>query len=194
MKIPAVLVAGDSANWTDTAFADSANSPVDSGTYTLTYSFRGSIAAGNVDIVGVATGTGWKTSLTTAQSAAMNTTASALTVYWQAVATKSGVRVTAGTGTLLLKPNVAGLSTGATFDGRTQTELDLAAIKAEMSSRISGGATVEYTIGTRSLKKEPMAALIAMEQRLMRIIAREKRAAAAANGLGYTGRLAVRFK
>ena len=194
MKIPAVLVAGDSANWTDTAFADSANSPVDSGTYTLTYSFRGSIAAGNVDIVGVATGTGWKTSLTTAQSAAMNNTASALTVYWQAVATKSGVRVTAGTGTLLLKPNVAGLSTGATFDGRTQTELDLAAIKAEMSSRISGGATVEYTIGTRSLKKEPMAALIAMEQRLMRIIAREKRAAAAANGLGYTGRLAVRFK
>lgn len=193
MRIPSVITAGDTASWVDLAFADNQGATVDSGSYTLTYSFRGSLVAGNVDIAGTVSGTGWKVSLTSVQSAAMNTGATQLTCYWQAVATKSGARVTAGTGTLLVKPNLAGLATGAAFEGRSQAEQDLTAIRAEMTARISGGATLEYTIGNRSLKKEPMAELIVMEQRCLRIIAREKRAAAAANGLGNPGRIGVRF-
>ena len=193
MRIPSIITAGDTSTWIDTAFADGQGTLVDSGSYALTYSFRGPITGGNVDVNGTAKGTGWSVSLTSAQTAAMNNLAAAQTWYWQAFATKSGARVTAGTGTLLVRPNVAGLATNAVFDGRSQAEQDLSAIRAEMTARISGGATLEYTIGNRSLKKEPMSELIAMEQRCLRIIAREKRAAAAANGLGNPGRIGVRF-
>ena len=193
MNIPSLIIAGDTASWIDNAFADSSNAPVDSSAYTLTYSFRGVTPAGNLDVPAVVNGTGWKTSLTSAQTAAMNTGNSSLTVYWHAVATKSGARVTAGAGTLFLKPNIAGINTAAAFDGRSQAEIDLAAVRTEMSARISGGATVEYSIGNRSLKKEPMAALMEMEQRCLRIVAREKRASSAANGLGNPGRTSVRF-
>lgn len=193
MRIPSIITAGDTATWVDTAFADDQGTPVDSGSYALTYSFRGPITAGNVDVTGTAKGTGWAVSLTSAQTAAMNSLAAPQTWYWQACATKIGARVTAGTGTLLVKPNVAGLATSTAFDGRSQAELDLAAIRAEISARIGGGATLEYTIGNRSLKKEPMGELIAMEQRCLRIVAREKRAAAAANGLGNPWRIGVRF-
>lgn len=194
MRIPSIINAGDNIGWTDFSLSDSKGSPVDSGSYTLTYAFRGSIASGNLDLVGTPSGIGWSFSLSTTQSAAMNTGATALTWYWQAVATKSGARVTAGNGTLLVQPNVAGINTASTFDGRSQAEKDLAAIRTEMTARISGGATLEYVIGSRSLKKEPMAALIAMEQRCLRIVAREKRMAAGANGLGNSGRLGVRFR
>jgi hypothetical protein len=193
MNIPSLIIAGDTASWIDNAFADSANAPVDSTAYTLTYSFRGSIPAGNVDVTAVVSGNGWKTSLTSAQTAAMNTGNGSVTVYWHAVATKSGARVTAGNGTLFLKPNIAALQTNVAFDGRSQAEIDLAAVRTEMTARISGGATLEYSIGNRSLKKEPMAALMEMEQRCLRIVAREKRASSAANGLGNPGRTSVRF-
>ena len=193
MRIPSLITAGDTPAWTDVAFADSQGSPIDSGAWSLTYSFRGPIPAGNVDVSGVAKGTGWSMALTSAQTAAMNTLATQQTWYWQAVATKTGGRVTAGSGTLLVKPNVAGLATNAIFDGRSQAELDLAAVRAEISARVSGGATLEYTIGTRSLKKEPMAALVQIEQRCLRIVARERAAASAANGLGRPGRIGVRF-
>lgn len=90
-------------------------------------------------------------------------------------------------------PNLAALASSAAFDGRSQAETDLAAVRAEITARISGGATLEYTIGSRSLKKEPMTALVEIEQRCLRIVARERRAAGAANGLGNPGRISVRF-
>ena len=67
-------------------------------------------------------------------------------------------------------------------------------LPAELTARVSGGLTLEYTIGSRSLKKEPTASLMALEQRCLRIIARERNAQAAANGLGNPKRLGVRFK
>lgn len=193
MRIPSLITAGDTAAWVDTAYADGLGASVNSGSYGLTYSLRGPIAAGNIDIVGTAQGTGWALALTSAQTAALNNTAANQTWYWQAFATKTLTRITAGVGTLLVKPNVAGLSTAAAYDGRSPAEQDLVAVRAEISARLAGGATLEYTIGQRSLKKEPMAALVAIEQRCVRIVARERQAAAAANGLGHKGRLTVRF-
>jgi hypothetical protein len=193
MNIPSVITAGDSVAWTDVSTVDTAGQPVDSRTYALTYSFRGPAVGGNADVSGNAQGTGWATALTTAQTAAFNVGSTQAVWYWQAFATKAGTRVTVGKGQLVVRPNLGALSTGAVFDGRTQSEIDLAAVRAEMSARLNNGVTVEYTIGSRSLKKEPMAALIQMEQRLCRLVARERRAAAAANGLGLSGRLGVRF-
>ena len=193
MNIPSIITAGDTPSWVDVAFADSLRAPVDSSAYTLAYSFRGPQASGGIDVNGTPKGTGWAMSLTSAQTAALNAGTTALVWNWQAIATKSGARVTAGAGTLRVLPNLVALATNVSFDGTSQAEKDLAAVRSEMSARISGGATLEYTIGTRSLKKEPMAALVAMEQRCLRIVAREKRAASSANGLGNPGRISVRF-
>lgn len=191
MQIPSLIIAGDSQSWRDVSFRDYLGNSVDSGTYALTYSLRG--PGQSLDLTGTSYGTGWAFALTPVQSAALNTTRSSVTWYWQAYALAAGARVTAGDGTLTVRPNLQALTTG-TYDGSSQAEKDLVAVQAEISSRINGGATIEYTIGTRSLKKEPMSALVEIEQRCKRIVQRERRAQAIKNGLGNPGRVGVRFK
>ena len=191
MRIPSNIIAGDSAQWQDVAFQDGLGGNVGSADYTLSYALRGPGAS--LDLAGAAQGTGWLFTLTTAASAALNTGTGPLTWYWQATASKTGVRLTAGDGTLVVKPNLVALNTVA-FDGSSQAEKDLAAVRAEITGRIKGGATYEYTIGTRSLKKEPMAQLLIIEQRCLRIVSRERRGQMIKNGLGNPGRVGVRFK
>jgi hypothetical protein len=194
MNIPGILTAGDSLSWVDYAFSDSLGSSVDSGSYSLAYSFRGPIAAAGIDVVGTVKGNGWGFTLTTAQSAAMNVGATPQTWYWQAFATKTGVRITAGDGSLYVKPNLSGLAAGSSlFDGTSPAEKILAAIEAEITARATGGMTLEYTIGTRSLKKEPITALLALRTQYKLIVSRERRGQQIANGLGNPGRVGVRF-
>ena len=193
MKIPQQIIAGDSLTWLESPFADPLGNSIDCTAYTLTFSFRGP-SNGGLDVVATAAAPGWSLALTPAQTAAFNIGPAAALVSWQASAAKTGVRINAGTGTLRVLPNLAAMQTKAAFDGRSQAETTLAAIEAELAARATGGATVEYTIGSRSLKKEPMAALVELASRYRRIVAREKTAAAIANGLGNPGRLAVRFK
>lgn len=192
MKIPQTLTAGDSAGWLDDAFVDNQARNITSADYGLTYSLRGPTPAAQLDLVGTPSGNGWTFAVTTTQSAALNAGNQAAAWYWQAYATASGQRITAGNGTLRVLPNLAGLNS-ATYDGRSQAEQILSAINAEIAARINGGATVEYTIGTRSLKKEPLSALGALRSRYQNIVARERRAQAVANGLGRPGMLGVRF-
>ena len=194
MKIPGTLTAGDSLTWVDYAFGDALGASVDSSAYSLAYSFRGPVAAAGLDVVGTPSGTGWSFVLTTAQSAAMNVGATPQTWYWQASATKAGVRVTAGDGSLWVKPNLAGLAAGSTlFDGTSAAEKILAAIETEITARATGGMTVEYTIGNRSLKKEPITALLTLRSQYKLIVSRERRGQQIANGLGNPGRVGVRF-
>jgi hypothetical protein len=138
MRIPNTLIAGDSAKWRDVSFQDALGNAVASADYALTYSFRGPRAG--LDLVGVSYGSGWEFSLSTAQSAALNAGKAIETWFWTAVATKTDVRVTAGDGTLIVKPNLPAIST-AGYDGRSQAEKDLAAVQLEISTRIKGGAT-----------------------------------------------------
>lgn len=190
MNIPPTLAAGDSASWKDTSFRASDGRTVSSSGYSLSYSLRGGTIG--VDLASTPDGAGWVTSVTTAQSAALNTSANSVTWYWQAYASKAGERVLAGEGTLSVKPNFAGLS--GVFDGRSPAERDLEAVKAEISSRISGGATLEYSIGSRNLKKEPIAALMALQDRLQMTVNRQKAAQRIANGQGNPGKVLVRFR
>lgn len=193
MRIPPFLTAGDSATWVDYPFGDALGASVDAGSYSLSYSLRGPIAGASVDLVGTPAGTGWSFVLTSAQSAALNTGSVTTKWYWAAYASKAGsVRVTAGQGVLQVRPNLAALS-GVAYDGSTAAEKTLAAIQAEIDARINGGATVEYTIGSRSLKKEPMAALLELQSRYQLIVSRQRRAQQIANGLGNPQRLGVRF-
>ena len=195
MKIPLIVNAGDSVGWSEVAFSDPVLGQIAaSGGWSLTFSVRGTQGSGGLDLVGTAAGSGWSFSLTPAQSAGLNAGSAVVVWSWQAYATKAGARVTAGTGVLRVRPNLAGLAATAAFDGRSQAEQDLEAVRAELKSRVSGGLTVEYAIGGRSLKKEPVASLLALEQRCLRIIRRERQAQAAANGLGNPRRFGVRFR
>ena len=193
MRIPAVLTAGDSATWLDDPFQDAQSRLIGSSAYTLTYNLRGPTAAG-LDLTAAASGTGWTTSLTTVQSAALNVTAANAIWFWQAFATKSGERISAGSGQIRVLPNLAALSSATVYDGRTQNEIILAAIRSEILARQTNGYAIEYSIGSRSLKKEPMTGLLELESKYMWKVARERRARNAANGLGKPGQLGVRFK
>jgi hypothetical protein len=139
MRIPSNIIAGDSAQWVDVAFADGQGYPVAAPDYTFAYSLRGPGTA--LDLSGTAQGNGWAFALTPTVTAALNVGASSAIWYWQAYASKSGVRLTAGDGTLVVKPNLAALSS-TPFDGTSQAEKILAAITNEMQARITGGATV----------------------------------------------------
>lgn len=188
MNIPSILAAGDSASWPDMPFS-SAGKMISAMDYTLMYCLRGTGSV--LDLNATANGSGWKTSITSTQSAALNVTAADVSWYWNAYATKSGERILAGEGVIKLKVNFAALSTA--YDGRTQAEKDFDAVKAEVTSRISGGATLEYSIGNRQLKKEPIAELIKLQDRLRGEINRQRATQRIANGQGNPGKVMVRF-
>jgi hypothetical protein len=194
MRIPSIITAGDSPTWVDNSFSRSDGTPVSAPTWSLTYTFRGPVAAGNLSLPGTAQGSGWLFALTAAETAAFNATPANAVWYWQAVASMGGQNVTAGDGQLTVKAGVALLSAGVAYDGRSPAEVVLANIEKEISSRISGGASVEYSIGTRSLKRETLSALMSLRSQYRLIVARERTSQAIANGLGNPGRLGVRFK
>ena len=195
MRIPASFTAGDSVSWQDVAFAGDAGAAVTSANgWVLTYSFRGPQVAGNVDVAAVTSGTGWQTKLTALQTAGMNNGPAALAMRWQAYATLTDQRFTAGSGSLLVKPNLAAISANTVVEGRTPAEVNLANIEAEIAARITGGATLEYTIGNRSLKREPMAMLMTLRSQYRLIVYREKQAQAGANGGKLSNWVGVRFK
>ena len=82
----------------------------------------------------------------------------------------------------------------AAYDGRTQAERDLDAVNAAISARTSGGLVAEYSVAGRSLKREPMAALLALRSALMMRVRNEQTAASIAAGLGNPRNLHVRFR
>lgn len=191
MNITPIITAGDATSWIDDPFTAPDGSVITSLAYSLGYAFRGPGAT--LDLTGTAKGSGWQFSLTNAQTATFNNSGARVQWFFQAFATANvgGARYTAGNGALVVLPNLAGLT--GTYDGRTQVERDLAAVTAEISARITGGLTLEYTIGNRNLKKEATAALLEMQSRLRVQLARQKTAQSIANGLGDPTKKFVRF-
>lgn len=188
MRIPSEITSGDSAVWDDSATVDNLGNAVTSADWTLKYYIVG---AGSLTLTAVAEGTGWRTTLTVAQS----DTLEAGTYYWQAVATKGSPEVTdkltLGSGQLKVNANLADAEDG--FDGRSQAEQDLAAVQAAIRSIVAGGGNQEYTIGNRSARKYSLADLLALESKLKAEVVREKQAEMIANGLGNPKNMFVRF-
>lgn len=176
-NIPAKFVAGDTVEWTDDAFDGKG-----SADHTLTYTLVG---ASKLVLTGVATTDGWTTTITAVQSAAL----AAGDYSWHAALTKASTRFTVGTGTVTVEPNIANQSAG--FDGRTQIQKDIAAVEAEIRARANGGATIEYSIGNRSLKKESISALLALRSTLRADLARENAAKRLSDGIGRS--IGIRF-
>lgn len=185
MKIPSQITAGDSVSWIDDPTSDNLGNAIDSSSWTLKYDFRqGSIS---LSVTAVANGSGWKTSLTAAQS----TDFSAGAAYFQAYVTLGSNRITLGSGQITFNDNLA--ASDVPYDGRTQAKKDLDAVQAAMRAMIAGGAVQEYSIRGRQLRKIPMADLLLMESQLKTQVARENKAQSIANGLGNPHNVFVRF-
>ena len=187
MKIPSQISAGDSISWIDDPSSDNLGNQIDSSSWTLKYDFRQNGVA-NLTVTAIAQGSGWKTSLTKAQTAAY----AAGPLYYQAYAEKAAERVTLGSGSIEIFLNLTAAANTAEF--RSQAEQDLAAVQAAIRSIISGGAVAEYTIGNRSLRKTPMTDLLMLESKLKAEVAREKKAESISNGLGNPHNVFVRFR
>jgi hypothetical protein len=190
VNIPPIIVQGDSVTWRDVPTQDNLGNPITSPSWTLTWYFAGH--GHGLTVVSTAYAGGWETSLTSVQTAALVVTTTSQHAYsWQATASLGSTKHTIGTGVLSIQQNIA--TANNNYDGRSQAEIDLAAVQAEIRARIAGGMTVEYSIGTRRLRKEAMSALLELESRLKMIVSKERQAQSIANGLGDPRNTFVRF-
>ena len=187
MNIPQSITQGDTATWQDDPWISPSGRLYSAPDYTLSYVLRG--PAGGVVLVATASGNGWQTALSAAQSAAL----AVGRLWWSAVVEGEGERVTIASGEVLVGENLAA-NPAAAYDGRTQAERDLDAVNAAISARTSGGLVAEYSVAGRSLKREPMAALLALRSALMMRVRNEQTAASIAAGLGNPRNLHVRFR
>lgn len=174
MSIPDHFTAGDSVSWRVEPFTlRGTQTYVSAPAWSLSLAIRGPIATG-LDLVGTADGSGWTFDISSAQSGAMNASPAVMLWAWQLKATLTGKVTTVGRGVTRVRPNLAALAPTATFDGRSQAEQDLAAVEAEIRARVQGGATLEYTIGQRSLKKEPLSELLKLRSHYQVVVRRER--------------------
>ena len=186
MRIPGQITAGDSVKWTDDNVLDANGAALSPSDWTLNYAIRG---AASLDLVATSTGGGYQSAMSTAQSA---TLVPAGTFYWTAFVTNgAGDRVTVGRGTLAVLADITAAPAG--YDGRSQDEKDLVAVRAAITARINGGAVSEYSIAGRTLKNEPLSALRDMESRILAKISRARQAELIANGQGNPRQIFVRF-
>ncbi|WP_338847911.1 hypothetical protein V8J88_03885 [Massilia sp. W12] len=188
MNIPKSISAGDTVGWTDTP-AD-IGLPVSAATASLQYALRSATGTA-LDVTGPASGNNWACSITAEQTAALNTGAADVTIYWAAYITTAGQRCQVGQGVLTVRPNLAAL---AQFDGRTQDQRDLEALDAAISARLQNGAVLNYAINGRQLAREPLAALQAMRSDLLRRLRAAQRNQRRRAGLPDGSLIRVRFK
>ena len=192
MAIPPSITAGVDVVWTDAATTDIFGNAVTNATHNLTYYFRLNTAGEGVTVSGVAYESGWKVTIPAATSAGMDASPN---WYFQALLTAiSGGAVSEySRGQIEVQASLAYSGTPAAFDGRSQAQKDLDAVQAAIRSLMNGGATQEYRIGNRSLKRYDLADLIALESRLKAVVARENKAKIIASGLGDPNNLFIRF-
>jgi hypothetical protein len=179
MSIPSIIAAGDTVTWTESLGC------YESGAV-LSYALRGPGAP-----VNLAVGSDGSASLDAVTSTGMNSTPATVIWYWQRYVAVGADRRLDGEGQLQVKANLAAL-TGA-FDGRSQTQKNLDAVRAAITARANGGLVQSYSIGQRNLAREPVKELLALESRLVAQLRREQAAQAIANGKGNPGKTFVRF-
>ncbi|MDR5170720.1 hypothetical protein IHQ56_02705 [Methylobacillus flagellatus] len=151
-SIPACIVAGDTAQWVETAFHH-AGAYISSADYALVIELRGPGAP--ITLTGTAYEDSWAVTLDETESAKLV----AGTYAWSKRVTASGVRLTVGMGQLQVQPDFA--SIGAGHDGRTLAERALAEAEAALAQfNSSGGKVRRYSIASRSMEFEAAADIL----------------------------------
>ena len=190
MNIPRTITAADSLTWNDPSAVDGTGALVSSAAWTLTYYLRTNTASEGATVVGTAGAAGsWDFTI-----AASTTTAfDAGTWSWTARATNGALAMTMGSGSLTVLPSLVYTGTPTAFDGRSQAEIDLAAVQTAIRTIIISGGVSQYAIGSRQATKLDLGALMKRESDLKGIVARERAAEKVAAGLGDPRNLFVRF-
>jgi hypothetical protein len=189
VTIPAEIVAGSTSVWIEPAATDPAGDPATSATWTLQITFRTNTAGEGATITGTARSDGgWDVAL----SAAVTSAWDAGVWYWQRKITSGSDVVITGSGTTTVLASLAYTGTPEAFDGRTQAEKDLEAVQAAIRAIVSGQSK-QYSIGSRSFTKLELGVLMQREAQLKAIVARERAAEKAAQGLGNPMNMFVRF-
>tara|TARA_B100001093_G_scaffold130357_1_gene122952 strand:- start:2204 stop:2791 length:588 start_codon:yes stop_codon:yes gene_type:complete len=192
MAIPPSITSGVDAVWVDTETVDVFGDSVTSSTHSLVYYFRLNTNSQGLTATSVAYDSGWKTTLT---SAATTNADPSPDWFFQAVLTKNSDSTVQeySRGQIEFRPSLSYTGTPSAFDGRTQAQKDLDAVKASIRSIVSGGAVAEYRIGSRNLKRYELSELLELESRLKSLVAKENKAKLIASGLGDPHNLYVRF-
>ena len=192
MAILPSITSGVDAVWVDAETVDVFGDAVTSSTHSLVYYFRLNANAQALTATSVAYNSGWKTTLTAAATTAVDPSPN---WFFQAVLTKISDSTVQeySRGQIEIRPSLAYTGTPGAFDGRTQAQQDLDAVKAAVRSIVAGGAVSEYKIGTRNLKRYDLSELLELESRLKSIVAKENKAKLIASGLGDPHNLYVRF-
>jgi len=192
MGIPPSITSGVDAVWTDSETVDVFGDAVTSSTHSLVYYFRLNTNAQGLTAASVAYNSGWKTTLTASETANLEASPN---WFFQAVLTKISDSTTQeySRGQLDCQPSLSYTGAPGAFDGRTQAQKDLDAVKTAIRALLGGGAVQEYRIGTRNLKRYDISELLVLETRLKSIVAKENKAKMIASGLGDPKNLYVRF-
>jgi hypothetical protein len=192
MAILPSITSGVDAVWVDAETVDVFGDAVTSSTHSLVYYFRLNTNSQGLTATSVAYNSGWKTTLTSAATTAVDPSPN---WFFQAILTKTSDSTVQeySRGQIEIQPSLAYTGTPGAFDGRTQAQQDLDAVKAAVRSIVAGGAVSEYKIGTRNLKRYDLSELLELESRLKSIVAKENKAKLIASGLGDPHNLYVRF-
>lgn len=178
-SVPAFIVAGDSFTWSR-SLAD-----YPAGVWVLKYRLIN--ADGKIDITAGASGADHLVSVDTTTSAAYT----AGTYAFQEWVEKTGARVTTGSGSIVVKPNIAALTT---LDARTDAAKIVDQLMAAYKSyTVSNGLVAEYEIAGRRMKYRSAAEILEQLNFWEARLATEKRAERIAAGLGGGGKVLVRF-
>ena len=188
--VPDLIYAGDTIVFDVPAFKDAIGTNIDSGTFTLTWYARTNTASEGATIVGTASGSGWRVTVSSATTAAFD----AGLWTWQAIATYSSTQYTAGRGQFTVKASAEYSGTPGAFDDRSRAEIDLSYVDAAIRTLSQGGMVQEYTIAGRSLRRYKMTELLELRSTLQNEVAMERRRERIRQGLGNPGLAKVRFR
>ena len=176
---PSTITAGDTLTW-QKSLADYA-----APTWVLKYRLINATA--KIDITATASGSDHLVSVAKATSAAYV----AGSYAWTAWVETAAERVTVGSGTMIVLPNLAVLTT---FDARSDDAIIVDQLMAAYKTyTASQGNVAEYEIAGRRMKYRTSAEILDQINHWKAILAAEKRAERIANGLGAGNKLLVRF-
>ena len=190
MNIPSEIRAGDTVKWRDDSTTDVFGNDIKSDEWTLKYYLRTNGRPQGHTSTGSVYQQGWEFTISATDSAGFD----AGDWYIYAEATKGSEKFPLGTARAEVFATLTYDSAEQpnAFDGRTQAEKDLDAVTTAIRAMIADKAA-EYSIGNRTFKRIDLAELRMRESHLKAIVARERKAAMIANGLGDPHSLYVRF-
>lgn len=176
---PGRVTAGDTVAWTKSL----SDYPASAG-WVLSYTLINSAA--KITITATASGDDHAVSVAAATTASW----AAGTYTWMAVVTKAAERYTLGTGSLVIAPNLAALSTS---DTRTSGKKALDAVNTLLENYGSKAYLQGYEINGRKMQFNTPGEFLAFRDKLKAEVAREDNAARIAAGLAPRNQLSVRF-